>query len=50
VGHGKVWFDDISLIEVSDKLDTRRSQESVIETTTEEERIKKRLAQLGYLG
>jgi len=51
-GQGKIWFDDISLIEVSDEGQEISSQEKEKSNIPKDkkEAIKKRLAQLGYMG
>lgn len=53
VGNGKVWFDDLYLEKIAGekvKADVETEEKSDPQKVTEEEKIKKRLEQLGYLG
>jgi sugar lactone lactonase YvrE len=53
VGKGKVWFDDLYLEKIAGeeiKTDVEIEEKSDPQKDAEEEKIKKRLEQLGYLG
>lgn len=53
VGNGKVWFDDFDLIETVSEEETTDmvlDEERDAQAEDEEDKIKKRLERLGYLG
>ncbi len=52
-GKGKVWFDDVYLEKIATeeiKRDVEVEEKSDANEVAEEEKIKKRLEKLGYLG
>ena len=52
-GKGKVWFDDFNLEEITGqkiKKDIKIEEKSEVKEDSEDEKIRKRLEQLGYLG